>query len=457
MASQKSSLKQEQLLRQHLLPQQVRFGEFLEKSAEELAHAVETELEANPALERKEGDEAPADDRAAMRYYAARRSSSDSGDDYTPVQAEAAPTLREALLAQLAELDLDEHRRRLAAYIVDAIDSNGYLTRTLPELADDIALSSPAGEAPLPSELREAYATVRSLDPPGVGGMDLRDTLLLQLQRLDPSTPLRAEALEVVTHFFDVYSRRNDRKLAELTGLTPEAVSGVHKLVLGLNPRPGAAFVADPTQAMGHAGVTPDFIVETDGDAINIYMPNSVADLQLEESFREGQEMPGAEEFIRNRRAEARSFMDMLLRRRELLMRIMQAIVSVQKDFFLNGDDESLLKPMVLRHIASMVGVDLSMVSRAVSGKWVATELGVYPLKWFFNHRGAEGAGDDDVSSRAIRAALRDIVKGEDPQSPLSDEELVVALATRGYKVARRTVAKYRAQLSIPAARLRRR
>lgn len=461
--SRKSSLTQEQLLRQRLLPQQVRFGEFLEKTDEEMAREVELELELNPALERVDSERG---DRAGLAHEQPARASwqrdtRPDTDDYTPVQAEAGPTLREALLQQLAESDLPEPTRRLASYIVDAIDSNGYLTRTLPQIADDIALAAPGGEPIVTTdELRPALAAVRALDPAGVAAFDLRDTLLLQLQRLPAARPARAEAIEIVTHFFDVYSRRNDRKLAELSGLTPEAIAGAHALITSLNPRPGSAFIADPTQAMGHAGVTPDFIVETDGERISVVMPDTVPDLRLEESFvpdpaRQAVSDP-AREFIRARRADALTFIDLLQRRRQLLMRIMRAIIDIQAPFFLNGDDDAAMRPMVLRQIAEAVGADISMVSRAVSGKWVATDLGIYPLKHFFNHRGAAD-GDDSTSAHAILAAMRDIVDSEPHDAPLSDDAIAAALAGRGYKVARRTVAKYRSRLNIAPARLRRR
>lgn len=448
-AGNKTSLSQEQLLRQRLLPQQVRFGEFLEKTDEEVAEAVAMELEANPALEVRESDTEPA-----RRIYAPAPASADF--DFTPVQADAEPTLREFMQRQVPELDIDERQRRLVLYIIDAVDANGYLTRTLPELIDDLALA--AGIEVGREEMRQAYATVRSLDPPGVAAQDLRDTLLLQLRRLDPAVPRRAEAIEIVTHFFDVYSRRNDRRLSDLAGIPVEAVREAHELIKSLNPRPGAAFVSDPTQAMGHAGITPDFIVETDGERITLQMPNTIPELDLEESFREDSTMPGAEEFIRNRRNDALGFIDMLKRRREMLMRVARTIVEHQRAFFVNGDDESALRPLVLRQVAEQVGVDLSTVSRAVSGKWLSTPLGVYSLKSFFTHRGMVDAdSDSEPSAPAIRAALRELIDSEDPSSPLSDEALTAALARQGYKLARRTVAKYRTQLNLPPARLRRR
>ncbi len=444
----KSSLTQQQLLRQRLLPQQVRFVGLLEKSDEEVVDEVTCELEENPALEKVENvDDSP-------RYAAAPRASSALPDDAMPVQADREQTLREALMSQVSELAISGRQRRIVAYVIDAIDSNGYLTRTLPQLVDDIALADECVPAPSIEELREAHSIVRTLEPAGVGAMDLRDTLLLQLRRLPPERPMRDEAIEVVSHFFDIYSRRNNRKLAEVTGFEPEVLVRVHELIKTLNPKPGSAFAADPTQLLGQSGVTPDFIVETDGERINVFMPSSIPELQIEETFRTDDKMPGAEAFIRDRRAQALTFIDLLKRRRETLMKIVRVIVRIQSAFFLNGDDESRLRPMVLRQISDATGIDFTVVSRAVAGKWLATPLGTYPLKSFFNHRGAEN--EADASAPEIQAALRELVNNEDSQHPLSDEALAAELSGQGYKVARRTVAKYRSRLSILPARLRR-
>lgn len=285
--------------------------------------------------------------------------------------------------------------------------------------------------------------------------MDLRDTLLLQLRRLPPERPMRDEAIEVVSHFFDIYSRRNNRMLAEATGFEPEVLVRVHELIKTLNPKPGSAFAADPTQLLGQSGVTPDFIVETDGERLNVFMPSSIPELQIEETFRTDSSMPGAEAFIRDRRTQALTFIDLLKRRRETLMKIVRAIVKIQSAFFLNGDDESRLRPMVLRQISDITGIDFTVVSRAVAGKWLATPLGTYSLKSFFNHRGGV-ENETEASAPEIQAALRELVKNEDSRHPLSDEALAAELAKQGYKVARRTVAKYRARLSILPARLRR-
>lgn len=444
-AANKSSLTQQQLLRQRLLPQQLRLVALVEKTDEEIEREIAAELDANPALERTPSDDAP-------RYWHRTPSAGDS-DDFRPVQADTEPTLADTLLDQLAEVQTAAPEvRPLAAYIIGALDPNGYLTRTLPQLQTDLALS--LGTQPQPDHMRAAYDLVRGLDPAGVGAQDLRDCLLLQLRRLDPERPDVADALELITHYFDLYSLRNRRKLTLASGLSAERLDAADTLIKSLNPKPGAAFSSDPTLALGNSAVTPDFTVETDGERLTVSMANSLPELQIEESFRADDAAAGdAAAFIREQRSRARSFIEMLERRTKTLMAIARAIVQIQAPFFLNGDDESRIRPMVLRQVADATGLDLSLVSRAVSGKWLATPWGVYPLKSFFNHR--SGADDDETSAREIGAAMREIVAAEPADAPLSDEAIAAALADRGYKVARRTVAKYRTRLGIPAARLR--
>jgi RNA polymerase sigma-54 factor len=464
--AQGNKLTQQQLLRQRLVPQQVRFVRMLEKTDSEVEEEIRRELDENPALTLAESSaSAPtaaapvaADPLPAYRYRANNGSTADDDDSPEPVAAEHEQTLHEALLAQLAEQPVNDRQRLIAAYIIGAIDNNGYMTRTVPQLVDDIALETGGTLEPEITEVRAANVLVRSLDPAGVGAMDLRDCLLLQVKRLDATTPHRADALEVLTHYFDIFSTRNFRRLAAASRIDLDSLRAANDLITSLNPKPGAAYASDPTQSMGNAGVTPDFVVETDGERVSVSMPNSLPELQIEESFRV--DSPGAEgEFIRDRRAQGNTFIEMLRRRADTLMRIVRAIVEMQTPFFLNADSDAMIRPMVLRDVAKRTGLDLTVISRATAGKWLATPLGVYPLKKFFNSRGsvtANGDDADDVSAHEIRAALSEIVDSEDKSSPLSDDALAAALTARGYKVARRTVAKYRTALSIPAARLRR-
>lgn len=438
----KQGLNQVQVQRQRLLPGQLRLISLLEAGPDEIEQEVRRELDENPALERV----SHADDDSRLRSVG--RGQSDQ-PDFQPVQADAEPTLREHLLGQLAEqTELPDAVRQTVVYMLGALDSNGYLTRTLPQLGDDLELDGRGVDG---ATLRQAYATLRSLDPAGVGAQDLRDCLVLQLKRMDPHRPEVRDALEITSYFFDLYSRRNFKALSADSDIPIDRVNAANDLILTLNPKPGAPFASDSIQALGNAAVTPDFMVETDGERLTVSMLNSLPELQIEESFLRDEGAGEAAGFIRDRRNQARSFIDLLARRQHTLMAIARAIVRFQADFFTSGDDDSRIHPMVLRQVAEATGLELSMVSRAVSGKWLATAWGVYPLKYFFNHR--TGADDEETSAREIEAALRSIIADE--TTPLSDEALAAELLRRGYKVARRTVAKYRTNLGIPSARFR--
>lgn len=440
----KSRLTQEQLLRQRLLPQQLRFAAMLEQTDDELADEIELELAENPALERVTTDE------GERRYYAPRGSGADEQE--RPQLSEYDETLAEHLRRQLSEYP-DSPERQIADYMVDSLDSNGYMTRTLPQIREDIIFDAAITPAPTMEQVRAAAELLRGLDPAGVGAQDLRDCLLLQLRRLPAERPYLADALEIVRYWFDLFGNRNFKRLSAESGLTEEQIAGANKLITTLNPRPGSEFSADPVRAIADSAVVPTFVVETEGDVLTVSMPNSLPELQIEESFAADAPEGEAGEFIRKNRVEAQTFIDLLRRRQETLMKIGRAIVSYQSEFFLHGDDESLLRPMVLRQVAERTGIDLTAISRAIAGKWLATQWGVYSLKSFFSHR---GKGDtDDLSTAAILAAMREIIENEDPAAPLSDEAISAALAQRDLKVARRTVAKYRNRLGILEARLR--
>lgn len=433
------------------MPQQVRFMRMLEHTESEMEEVVKRELEENPALERVD------DPLPAYRYHLARPAADDASGFEPAALAEArAETLSEALQRQLSELALPERVDATARLLIGSLDPNGYFTRTLPQMAADVTMLTDGRLEPSQAELRQAYDSIRSLDPAGVGAMDLRDCLLLQLRRLPAVTPGLDVATEVVRHYFDIYGRRNFQLLASETGFTPAQLSEANSLILRLNPRPGSAFaVESDTEGASSAGVTPDFLVQTDGERITLSMANSLPELQVEQSFlpqSDADHSPAAD-FIRRQANDARGFIAMLKRRRDTLMAILRAITEIQSDFFRNGDDESRIRPMVLRDVAARTGLDPSTVSRATSGKWLATDFGVYPIKNFFNEKVSR---DSDISSREIMAALREIVDAEDPSDPVGDDRLTAMLAERGYPVARRTVAKYRTRLGIPPARLRR-
>ncbi len=469
------SQTQQQKLHQSLSPLQVQFVRVLGMTGPEVEDEVRRELDDNPALEAvsEEPQEHSGEDfneSAEQLQLADYRNEEDipyyrlearshSADDraYEPVAVQGGGSLMEYLMAQIAQTKLSPHLSEIARLIVGNIDDNGYMTRSLRSIADDAAIQD--GLDMTDAEAREMWDLVRSLDPAGVGAVDLRDCLLLQLKRR-PADRIRDLAIEMVAHYFDLFARRRFDQLRKALDMSEEDFEKAMALIRTLNPKPGSAVSGSGGMAdddrISH--ITPDFIVEAEGDTLTLVMPNRIPALRVEESFTGDIEVAPrnkreeeAAAFIRQKRDDAESFIKAIGMRRETLRRVMTAIMKLQREFFLT-DDELKLRPMILKDVAELTGYDISVVSRATSGKYVATGRGVYPLKFFFNERPKD---DDDVSSREIMEALRTIVEAEDRSAPLSDEAITKALQEKGYNIARRTVAKYREKAGIPVARLR--
>lgn len=308
--------------------------------------------------------------------------------------------------------------------------------------------------------LREIVGRVRALDPPGVCAYDLRDCLVLQLRRM-PRSDIRDLALEIVEHYFDIFSLRHFDRLASMLDVDRDRLREADELIRSLNPKPGGQ-IGDSAGDEKSRHIIPDFNVEVDGNVVTLSLVNNVPELTIESSFvSDGNsfisvagssgEHKAARTFINRKREDATEFIELLRIRQETLYKVMSAIVKLQHDFFIS-EDESCLRPMILKDVSNETGYDLSVISRATAGKYVATPGGIYPLKFFFNEK---VGSDEDASSREILAAIRELIAREDSDHPLSDDALMKLLAERGYDIARRTVAKYRERLSIPVARLR--
>ena len=477
----KESLSQslEQRLQLRLSPMQMRLVRMLEMTEPEIEEEVRREVDDNPALEVVDtpaAGEEPAEaygESAEQMQLADYRDEDDippyrleannrSADDvrFEPVAVAAGESLMESLMSQLAETDLSQRQLAIARYIVGNIDDNGYMTRTLPQIDDDLAID--AGIEVDMAEIKDIFARIRSLDPAGVGAYDLRDCLSLQLRRMPDSEAVRT-AREIVDNYFDVFSLRHFDRLASLLGISRESLREADEVIRSLDPKPASRFgESDADDRARH--IVPDFYVEVDrNDRITVSMPGNLPELAIERSFDVDDERSVADtgetsmrkrealSFISSKRRDASDFIELLRLRRVTLMKVMEAIARWQREFFLS-EAESRLRPMVLKDIAGAIGMDISVVSRATAGKYVATQGGVYPLKFFFNERVSE---DEDASSREILSALRVLIQEEAPSSPLSDDALTARLTEMGYNIARRTVAKYRERLGIPVARLR--
>ena len=469
------SLSQQQRLQQKLSPLQVKFVRMLEMSGPEVEDEVQRALDDNPALEAADlTDAAPseesfnesaeelrmadyANDDEIPSYRLEARNHSYSDPYYEPVAVDSSSTLIDTLSAQLAEHSLSEREHRIAIYVIGNLDDNGYITRDSASIAYDI--EEQTGVPTTTADVKRMLELVRKLEPAGVGAVDLRDCLLLQLRRRK-SSPAVKTAIEIVSHNFDLFSRKHYDKLASSTGCTPEELKDAIALIRTLNPKPAGILGDDPAEERTRH-IIPDFSVEIDDGEIHLALLNNIPELRIEETFREN-DTDGLQQdtrrnreaslFVRQKRDEATEFIKLLRMRQETLFNVMRAIVKIQRDFFLSGDDESRLKPMILKDISSLTGYDLSVISRATSGKYGATSYGVHPLKMFFNERPKD---NDDTSSHEILSAIKEIIANENKHKPMSDEAITSAIAAKGYDIARRTVAKYREKLGIPVARLR--
>lgn len=471
------SLRQSQELRltQRLTPMQVQFVRMLEMTGPEVEDEVRRAVDENPALEtvdnaiREDGDDSGSFNESAEEMRLADYPNEDetpsyrlearnhSADDirHEPIAVASGDNLIDSLTSQLAEHDLSEKQLSIAEYIIGNLDDNGYLTRPAASIADDLAFRESIDATV--DEVKEALETVRSLDPPGIGAVDLRDCLLLQLKRMPVSVETRT-ATEIIAHYFDLFSKKHYDRLASALGISSEALRDAIDVIRTLNPKPGGLLGGDNTEDRTRH-IIPDFNVDVDGDTVTLSLLNNIPELQIEESFipesrntsRGSRRDREAQAFIRQKHDEAASFIKVLKMRQETLYRVMKAIVTLQRDFFLT-DDETMLRPMILKDIAALTGYDLSVISRATAGKYVTTARGVYPLKFFFNERPKE---DDDTSSHEIMATIKEIIASEPKHHPLSDEAITSLLGKRGYDIARRTVAKYREKAGLPVARLR--
>lgn len=483
MASQQ--LNQTQGLRQKLTPQQVQFVRMLEMNGPEIEEEVRRAVEDMPALEASDpadhADSALTEDGSAFNETPEQMSRADFAsdddipDNYIPRGAFSArrdfsfaepstspdaygESLYESLTRQLEQQqDVSDDERIAASHIIGNLDDNGYLTRDPRAIADDILMAEGA-DIPLDT-VRRVWRLVRSLDPAGVGAADLRDCLLLQLDRL-PRTTERLTASEVVRDYFDLFSKRHFDKIASSLGITREALDDALAVIGRLNPKPGAGMAPSGLDDRSRH-ITPDFLVEPDSDGnLTLTLLNRIPELSVAQTFAEDTPLPPASPretaaarlFLKSRRDDALGFIRLISMRQEALYRVMAAIMATQREFFLT-DDPARLRPMVLREIAAMTGYDLSVVSRATQGKYVATPRGLYPLKMLFNERSKEN--DDETTSPRISAFLTELIEAEDKSKPLSDERLTELLREKGLDIARRTVAKYRERLGFPVARLR--
>ena len=365
----------------------------------------------------------------------------------------------QSLLEQLGYRNLTEHERTVATFIIGSLDDDGYLRRDIESLVDDLAFR--AGVESSAEEVERLLKIIQEFEPSGVGARDLRECLLLQLED-KKRTPSVENAIRVMQDQFEAFKNRHFQKIMSRLKLSEEEMKGVLEEIRRLNPSPGGQI--DDSYNDQAQQVVPDFRLDYENGQLYLSMPRfSIPELRINRKYSEIMETGRVSQskadreaatFVKQKIDSAKWFIEALRQRQNTLSSTMQAIIDYQHDYFVDGD-ESSLRPMVLKDIAERTGFDISTISRVVNSKWIETHFGIFPLKYFFSE-GLENKEGEEVSTREIKKALREMVDGEDKHNPLTDDELVDGLAAKGYKVARRTIAKYRALLDIPKARLRR-
>lgn len=474
---QKLSLTQS--LQQKLSPQQIQFIKLLQVPTAELETRVEEELEVNPALEegkeestdeqsedfdddfeveeRDSIDEYLQDDYAGYKMQGDGRNP-DEDDKESPLSV--GKSLHEQLVSQLGYLKLNDHEKLLGEQLIGSIDADGYIRRDLEAIVNDLAFSQ--GVETDEEELENVLYKIQTFDPPGVGARNLQECLSLQLERKDEELEEIQIAKRVVDTCFNEFSKKHYEKIARKLSITDERLlrESIYQITK-LNPKPGGS--GDENAKTQY--VIPDFILVNNNDNLELSLNSRNApQLKVSRSYSEmlqaydksdkkDKKLKETVSFIKQKLDSAKWFIDAIRQRQQTLLNTMQAIIDFQYDYFLEGD-ESKLRPMILKDIADKIQMDISTVSRVASSKSIQTEFGVFPLKYFFSEGIATESGED-VSSREVKNKLKELIEGEDKKRPLSDEKLEKGLKDHGYNIARRTVAKYREQLNIPVARLR--
>ena len=382
-------------------------------------------------------------------------------DDKKVIPIKNEDSFYELLVNQLGMLDLDERRYKIAEQIVGSLDDDGYLRRELISIADDLAFrQNIETEA---KEIEEILKLIQQFEPAGICARNLQECLLIQLKRRKQEEGEDINlAITILKKYFEEFSRKHYDKIQKSLELTAEQLKGVIHLIIKLNPKPGTN-ISGNNKADNY--ILPDFFVISNNGLIELSLNSlNAPELRLSEGYKvmlneykagtkKDKRQRDAVTFIKQKIDSARWFIDLIKQRQITLTSTMSAIIDYQKAFFLSGD-ESDLKPMILKNIADKTGYDISTISRVANSKYVQTEYGTFSLKYFFSDKTITNDGEE-VSNKELKAALLEIIEKEDKNNPLGDDELMVLITERGYKMARRTVAKYRELLNIPVARLR--
>lgn len=467
LQTQEQNQTQQQVQVQQLLPQQVLLVRLMEMPVEALQHRVELECMENPWLEAspepseggENGEEAPSllerdGERLDATYdYRSEEDMPDflTGASHSNNAAEFMSyddtlTLTDRLREQIADFDLTDHEKELMEYLIGSLDSDGLLKKSLTILADEAEIYQ--GLNTDAEELEHVLGVLQQFDPPGIGARSLQECLLIQVRR-DEQNPYHDLLIKILDKYFDDFIHKRWQRLQQRLHISPAQAEQLQREILRLNPRPGGTLGAKSVDRA--QSIMPDFLVDTDENGtITITLSRGNQPSLIVSPDADGQQNA----FVRQYVERGQMFINALQQRSETMMRTMQAIVTMQKPFFQEGD-ETLLRPMRLEDIAESTGYDTSTISRVANSKYVETAFGTYPLKWFFTHRATQSDEGEDVTAHQVMAALRRYIEQEDKTQPFSDERLTQMLHADGFNIARRTTSKYREQMGIPIARMR--
>jgi RNA polymerase sigma-54 factor len=479
--------KLQQKLLQKLSPQQIQMIKLLEVPTLQIEQRIKKELEENPALEEGSEDESQEEQETQEEefeetdkdqeeftlddyieedeipdYRLQSNNYSRDDDKRAEIPFSGGSSFHEYLESQLGLRELTDKQKILGEYIIGNIDEDGYLRRELANIVDDLAFLQ--NVTTNEEELEVVLKIIQDLEPAGVGARTLKECLLLQLSKREQDHEDVKLTYSIIDQHFEEFSKRHYDKIIDRMQISEEQLKSVIDEVLKLNPKPGG-FYSDPFTKIAQP-IIPDFILEHSEDGFDLHLNSrNLPELRLSSTYSEmlkayskdkgnKKDIKDAVMFVKQKIDSARWFIDAIKQRQNTLLLTMNAILEYQQDYFIDGD-ETKLKPMILKDVAEMTGLDISTVSRVANSKYIQTHFGIFPLKFFFSE-GLQTDSGEEVSTREIKKILRDCIDNEEKRRPLTDEKLTEILQEKGYQIARRTVAKYREQLNIPVARLRR-
>ena len=480
----KQNLSLQQKLLQKLSPQQIQVIKLLEIPTLLLEQRIKKELEENPVLELESEGQEPEEDNETrddaepdadvdkdeftfddyydeeedIPSYKLNVNNYSKDDVYVDIPFSIGTSFHEFLYEQLGMVKFTEEEKQLAEYIIGNIDDDGYLRRELSAISDDLAFNMNIEISE--EELLNILKVIQEFDPPGVGARDLRECLLIQLNKKKGDE--QHTSYKILSDFFDEFTKKHYTKIQSKLELSDKELKDAIDHILKLNPKPGSSYSNPLNKSNQH--IVPDFMLESiDGELILSLNQRNVPDLKINETYlgmlralgqnHKDKSKKEALQFVKEKLDSAKWFIDALQQRQTTLLLTMSEIINFQHEYFQDGD-ETKLRPMILKDIAERTELDISTISRVSNSKYIQTHFGIYPLKYFFSE-GLQKDDGEEVSTREIKKILQDCIENEDKLKPLTDDKLALILKKKTYNIARRTVAKYREQLGIPVARLR--